>query len=277
MLLHISKARKGTKTTGGGGGGGDLGLPNKPVGLGTLIFNSNWNTFPNPGPDVNGWIADSDMSEGSIFSDATVPYDPPSVFRTRFRGADNPPAFGGGSAPLSMFRPLSPAISGSGVEWYFAYYVKRTAGWDDGGNVGTKHFFFLTPYAGNANYTHMYCGIDPDTLPVASRKYVMNLESGDQGQVANFEHHSTPDAIAFGNWALYEHHIKYNTTSASDGFIKVWENNVLIMNMTNVRMFPAGVTPSMDQIIWTPTYGGGTNPVPLTQNIDLGRTVLYKA
>jgi hypothetical protein len=61
-----------------------------------------------------------------------------------------------------------------------------------------------------------------------------------------------------------------NTPGQANGTFTAWKNGVPFMSRTGIRYFPTDRTPAFNRVQWSPTYGGGTNPVPytLTQDID---------
>ena len=73
-----------------------------------------------------------------------------------------------------------------------------------------------------------------------------------------------------GTWRKYEYLFVANSPGQANGTFTAWKNGVPFMSRTGIRYTPTDRTPSFNRVQWSPTYGGGNNPVPyeLTQDID---------
>lgn len=221
---------------------------NEPTGL-TKVTDTPWDAAPPalPQHDAHGWGYEYTGANISVVTDATAPRSPGSVLRTTY-----PTGFRGGSAPANIEIRFDNARV-----VYVCYFVKRSADWTDNGNAGTKFFFVHTPYSGlqayvamNRNLTHHFA-----------------VESSGAGG-PTLDYYGPQDDV--GTWRKYEYLFVANTPGAADGTFTAWKNGVPFMYRAGIAYFGAGLTPAFNRVQWSPTYGGGTNPVPYTlyQDID---------
>lgn len=228
------------------------GCGHEPAGL-SVITNESFDAMPPdmPSRDAQGWAHEYPAKNMRIVQDTTAPKSPGSVLRTIY-----PAGMRGGSAPadLDLSFPSKSTL-------YVCIYLKRSADWSDNGNVGTKHFFVLTPYAGKADYTHLFVSQN------GNGRAEFYIESGNQSAVPNLEMTGPDDGS--GSWVKYEYLFVANTIGAADGTFTAWKNGQPFMSRSDIRYFPAGKAPAFNKVLWSPTYGGGTNPVPKEQYIDI--------
>ena len=225
---------------------------NEPSGM-TVATNTPWDAPPPPLPqhDDYGWGYEYSGNNISVVSDPTAPKSPDNVLRTTY-----PAGFRGGSAPAN----IEVDLEGSPTTVYVCYWVKRSANWTDNGNAGTKFFFVFTPYAGQPDYSHAYVAMNRNLT------HHFALESG--GGVPGIDYYGPQDDV--GTWRKYEYLFVANSPGQANGSFTAWKNGVPFMSRTGIRYFPADRTPAFNRVQWSPTYGGGNNPVPytLTQDID---------
>jgi hypothetical protein len=231
---------------------GSTACANEPTGL-SQITNASFDAMPPsmPSRDAQGWAHEYPATNMQIFQDATAPKSPNNVLRTVF-----PAGMPGGGAPADLDLSFS-----NKTTLYVCLFLKRSANWSDNGNVGTKHFFVLTPYAGQPDYTHLF-------VSQSGQGYAeFYIESGSQSAVPNLEYTGPYDGS--GSWVKYEYLFVANTPGAANGTFTAWKNGLPFMARSNIRYFPSGKQPAFNKVLWSPTYGGGTNPVPKTQYIDI--------
>jgi hypothetical protein len=123
--------------------------------------------------------------------------------------------------------------------------------WTNGGNVGTK-FFFFSKQEGNNHYTTVFGGMENE----------MNSRAFVGLQQTSFRNIQGPVGPSNGAWVDAEFLFIANTPGVSNGVAKVWINGVEAINTSEVMFFAAGKTPGFSSLWMDPTYGGGVAPPP---------------
>ena len=220
-----------------------------------MITNTAWNAVPPsvPNVDADGWGYEYTPENLSILRDATAPRSPSNVLRTTF-----PQGMPGGGAPTTIDHALTPTLT----TLYVCLWLRRSADWDDSQNVGTKHFFVL----GNDG-TNFYVGFTHD-LSDNNLYHYFGVESPDA--TVNVEGYtSVNETPGLGSWHKYEYLFVGNTAGAANGSMRAWRDGVQIMQRLNMKYAASGRAPQWALLSWSPTFGGGLNPVPHTEYIDL--------
>ena len=227
---------------------------NEPAGM-TMVTNTAWDAMPlqYPKPNADGWTYEYTPEDISIFQDATAPKSPSNVLRTTF-----PQGMQGGGAPTTIDHALP-----SGMKTLFVcLWLRRSADWDDSHNVGTKHFFVL----GNDG-TQFFISFTHD-LSDNHQYHYFGIESPDAS--ANLDGYTNFDETpGLGSWHKYEYVFVSNTAGAANGTMTGWRDGVLMMQFNNLKYAKSGQAASWYQLDWSPTFGGGLNPVPHTEYIDV--------
>jgi hypothetical protein len=145
--------------------------------------------------------------------------------------------------------------------------VRLSADWSNNGNVGTKLFFIRDPW------NNHYVGFDsPDRNRDA---FLMTGLQFRGGQASNLGQVQTPsNSVAGGGWHKIEILWQANWPGLRDGRYRQWVDGVLTAQSNQVMFFMAGQTPGWTSIFFDPTFGGGLNPVPHDQWIDIDHLVV---
>lgn len=123
--------------------------------------------------------------------------------------------------------------------------------WTNGGNGGTKGFFF-SQEQGNNHYTGILGGPDNEDQCGA----FVGLQQTENRSI-------TGTAFADnGTWVDVEYLFIANTPGEPDGIAQAWINGELAIDQSDVRFFDAESTPSFEGFFMDPTYGGGEAPSP---------------
>ncbi len=81
--------------------------------------------------------------------------------------------------------------------------------------------------------------------------------------------HLVDVGISKGEWHTYEFHFVANTPGVYNGLYRMWTDGVLVHEATDIGYFDTGITAKFDTLYFNPTYGGGSNPVPADQYLDI--------
>ena len=230
--------------------------PNQPPGYVT-VQDQPWDVTPALNVRTSlGWIDD----DGSAATRLSVMSDPTS----RFPSANHNVAAGlfkqgdpGGDAPFRVYRIFDAAEEHRSL--YLCVYAKHSADFDNtNGNTGTK---FLFPAGDQYLGTQTYAGHDGSN---------MDFQFFQQGAVdrrlaANLDPAAARLLMKRGEWVRYEILLKASSdNSVADGELHVWIDGVKTHQYTDVQ-WQMGSARTWLSLMWNPTYGGGTNPVPLDQ------------
>ncbi len=148
-------------------------------------------------------------------------------------------------------RVTAGSFSGSPTRIYTRVLVYVDANWTNGGNTGTK-FFFFSQEQGNNHYTGVIGGLDNE----GSSGTFVGLQGSSN---RNFPGTSS---VLNGRWLDIEFLLVANTPGVSNGVVRAWVNGVESQNNTDVMMFAAGAIPRFNELFMDPTYGGGSAPPP---------------
>jgi hypothetical protein len=155
---------------------------------------------------------------------------------------------------FSSSRARAGTFTGSPTKLYQRYLVYISPTWDNGGNVGTKHFFFRGALPGTTNH---YVGL-ADASGGTKRFYV-GLQGG-----SGTDYVGADNTMPYGQWLDVEVVYIANTGTNADGTLQVWVDGVSVINETAVQFFGAADTHVWDYLQIDDTYGGGFAPPPST-------------
>ena len=242
----------------------------EPVGY-TEAFSNPMSTVPPLGSsDAYGFQRfDQPTNHLSIVSDGSGNESDSSYLRVAF-----PNGHPGGGVYETPF------VSGSGFgsggdkrEMYWRCVYKISADWTDNGNTATKfNFVDQSPGSGAIANNHY---INLTSLGTLSPYLAIQRNNWDVGGTSSQNY---PPGLANvtrkGKWNKLEVQLIANTivagvSEANDGTVRVWLNNTLLFEYTNVCFFHRSMTASWKSNYCNPTYGGGSNAVPQDQYIDI--------
>jgi hypothetical protein len=155
----------------------------------------------------------------------------------------------GGEAPARM---NAGSFTGSPKRIYTRVLLFVDPDWTNGGNTGTK-FFFFSQQQGNNHYTGIFPGADNAAFlkPTVGLQQTSNRNIGTIGQ-----------GVASGQWLDIEYVFIANDAGEKNGITKVWVNGVLCIDADDVMFFKSGTSPGFASLFLDPTYGGGGAPPP---------------
>lgn len=226
--------------------------PNEPTGF-TTAFSNPMATLPprNPLRDSFGFVNFFGTSTLSIQSEAGGQY-----MRALF-----PQGTPGGGGYPSAFASVNWAAASEGMsQMYVRTRVRLSSNWTDNGNAGTKFFFFLSQQGHNHYINLTFLGDFRPGLGLQS-DFAFSTPSG--------PNHFAPAPLAKGVWQDLEFLFVGNTPGQYNGKYRMWANGVLLVSRDDIGYFKAGDVPRFEEIYFNPTYGGGFNPVPADQSLDL--------
>jgi hypothetical protein len=227
--------------------------PNQPSGY-SSIYSNPMGTLPpkNPSLDVFGFQNYFGTSALSIRNETSVP----EFLRVTFPagtagGADYPNAFLAGNAFSS---------SGNKSRLYIRLRFRISSNWTDNGNTGTK-FFFFNQQQGNNHYVNLTEG--------GQLRPAVNMQSSFGFGTPSGPNHFVAQPLTKGEWHELEILIVANTPGAYNGQLRMWVDGALMQSANDMGYFAAGTTPRFENMYFNPTYGGGRNPVPADQYVDI--------
>jgi hypothetical protein len=231
-----------------------LACANEPAGA-TRINDMPWDSVPRHTHAITGWLDDAGNAQQamSILVDSTspMPWTNHNVVAALF-----PAGAPGGAGPFYVYRPFSSSEQYHTL--YVCLYMKHSANFDNtNGNVENKFMWpagdqvegsqtYVTFYGPNMDFgIEQQGGVD--------RGMFANL--GPSGQVLNQR----------GQWVEYEFLLKASSSNSTpDGQLDIWINGVHTHHYVDVA-WQMGSSRRWQSLAWTPTYGGGLNPVPHDQ------------
>lgn len=227
--------------------------PNQPSGY-SSIYSNPMGTLPpkNPSMDVFGFQNYFGTSALSIQNETSVP----EFLRVTFPagtagGADYPNAFLAGNAFSS---------GGDKSRLYIRLRFRISSNWTDNGNTGTK-FFFFNQQQGNNHYVNLTEG--GQLLPAVSMQSAFGFGT------PSGPNHFVAQPLTKGVWHELEILIVANTPGTYNGQLRMWVDGALMQSANDMGYFASGTTPRFENMYFNPTYGGGRNPVPADQYVDI--------
>ncbi|HEY9228182.1 MAG TPA: Ig-like domain-containing protein, partial [Gemmatimonadaceae bacterium] len=232
------------------------GCVNEPAGY-TRFHDQPWDAAPAFPTQSLGWSdPNRDAAQSlSITNDATAPFPGNhNVLQAKFKQGSP-----GGSGPFYIERNF--ATNEQYHNLYMCIYLKHSANFDNtNGNAGTK---FMWPIG------------DPDRMSATYLSFhasIMDFMLIQQGAVdrmldANVVGNTRQAQVVTknGSWIRYEVLIKGNSSDDTpDGELHIWIDGVKTHQFTNVQYLMSSAR-KWTRLIYNPTYGGGTNPVPYDQ------------
>ena len=199
-----------------------------------------------------GWVTDTDFSNQ---------LDGSGQFRVRCT------ALSSGAVQVSVglrggeaaARFAAGDFGGYAAKVYTRLLIRNSANWSDGGNTGTKGFFFVT----DSPLGH-YTGLFSESGLGA---FVGLQNSASPGLNRNMAGGAT---VPKGSWGDFEFVFIANTPGVSNGVARVWLNGSLVLDETDVLYFPSGWSnPGFSGFFMDPTYGGGEAPPPDDINFQI--------
>jgi len=246
---------------------------NEPVGY-TQIYSNPMSTIPPLGSsDAYGFQRfEYNGNRLSIATNGSGNESDPNYMRCLF-----PTGQAGGDNYATAFVAGSGFESGGAKrELYARVRFKLDASWTDNGNTGTKFFFFdQTDTAGINPKNNHYVNLT--FLGALTPKFGIQRNGWTYAGTDSYNIPSgagAPGSLAKGVWHTLEmqaiaNTIVPNVSETNNGVIRMWINGSLWIEDTAVCFFYRTQTVGWKNLWFNPTYGGGTNPVPANQYLDL--------
>lgn len=230
--------------------------PNEPAGMAPRWPTNPMHTLPPTSPaapDGYGYKCWPDQCRSlTIQNDPTSPGSDPSVMRIGY-----PKGFPGGQSPS---RFLAGTDFGGKRRLYTSVYLYVSPNWTNGGNVGTKFFFMRAAADGVQNhYVNLAGGV---YAPFSTGVFLQKTDGSGNRNLPT-------GPIPLGRWMQLEVYLEMNTPGAANGVAKLWLDGVAKVDASDVEWVARrsdGRTLrelSWDHLWVDPTYGGGSNPVPI--------------
>jgi len=179
----------------------------------------------------------------TIQQDATAPVSPPNIGQALY-----PQGFAAGAGPIDT------EIDGPGKsEIYLAFPLKMSSNFY---GCGTNKIFFIWLAGQPAVYLKVDGdGSGPLTFWISTQSSASSADPLAVGTV-----------VTRNQWTNIEAYMKVNTGSNHDGIVKIWQNGVQTINVTNVEFVTASDSHTWERVAWNPTWGGGcSGTVPANQ------------
>jgi hypothetical protein len=181
-------------------------------------------------------------------------------------GATESRGWAGGDDYINAYRAGNNfSATGPKSKIYMRIRFRLSANWTDNGNVLTKWFFFRQGVPGTGATTNHYINLTES----GALKPGVYLQSTFGFATPSGPNKSITGTLAKGVWHDIEILLQANTPGVYNGVAKMWVNGTLLMTATDVGYFAADNVARFDALYFNPTYGGGLNPVPADQWIDI--------
>lgn len=231
-----------------GRGAAALGCRNEPSGF-KSISSEPFDELPPRGPPdrASRWVVTANPKALTIVDDPTGPLSPGRVIAGRF-----PRGHPGGRGPFRVVLRFGRTVS----QVYMCTGTKLSPGFTNNGNWETKWGFYLTPYTDAPYKLNHYFKLT---------NHVGVILQSHRGALNRNMHGRFNLMASQGRWHKVEILVVGNSRGLANGTARVWVDDRLVLNETNVRFFYPDQEPAFNGITWNPTYGGGRNPVPADQ------------
>jgi hypothetical protein len=156
------------------------------------------------------------------------------------------------------------SANGNKAKLYTRLRFRVSANWSDNGNVNTKWFFFAQNAPVGASVNHFVNLTEKGTLKPGVR-----LQSTFGFATPSGPNKDISGTLNFGQWYDIEILMIANTPGVYNGVARIWVDGVLRLDATDVGYFASNNMARFDAMIFNPTFGGGINPVPHDQYIDI--------
>jgi len=227
--------------------------PNQPSGY-SSIYSNPMGTLPpkNPSMDVFGFQNYFGTSTLSIRNETSVP----EFLRVNFPAG----TAGGDNYPSAFLAGNDFSSSGNKSRLYIRLRFRISSNWTDNGNAGTK-FFFFNQQQGNNHYVNLTEG--------GQLRPAVSMQSAFGFGTPSGPNHFVAQPLTKGEWHELEILIVANTPGTYNGQLRMWVDGALMQTANDMGYFAAGTTPRFENMYFNPTFGGGTNPVPADQYVDI--------
>lgn len=226
---------------------------NEPAGL-TRVTDQPWGAVPPqyPALDAYGWTVETGRGRLAQFSDAAAKGTAPTVLQAKF-----PQGLKGGTGPFHLQRK-TPIVK----QLYQCFWMKVAKGFTNNGNTGTKLAFILNTSTAKQYSSQAYINGFDKTSDAGFMG--VNVEAPNtQGRYNREMPTNFKWSQHFDEWHQFEVLMIANSKATANGVLRIWVDGALDIAHTNVKWFIDEAKPNGFKMVdITPTYGGGTHPVP---------------
>jgi hypothetical protein len=189
-----------------------------------------------------------------------------------FRVRASAPMTGTAIVSVGMAGGQSPArgnfgsLTGTPTRLYMRVGFRTSANFNDNGNVGTKMIFFSKKdQSGQTtnNYFNTTSGSPTEKVYTS-----INLQPTGWGFSDTIPPSQT---FNHGEWHDLELIFHAGTAGNADGIAQVWVDGIQVINDSTVPFFGSLMTPGFTSFYLDPTFGGGVNPPPADQTLQIAQ------
>ena len=222
---------------------------NEPTGF-TLISSRPFSSKARSSSDVSGaegWATYEYKESGfTIASQTGAPTSSPKVGQMRYNAGfwsiGVSPGQAGKSLPSGTRR------------LYLRFWMKLSSNWQSHSSGVNKIFhIWMTSPSQNRIFLSFY-GQNSQAL-----SYTVHSQRTPAGSV-NYTQNVGRKATRAGVWQRYELLLVMNTPGRADGQIQAWVDGTKVINYTGVPFVYGGESPTLNEVQWSPTWGGSGGP-----------------
>jgi hypothetical protein len=222
---------------------------NQPTGY-AKISDRAFSTKASSSTDVTGaegWAA-YEYRHGmfTIVSDASSPSSPAKVGQMRY-----PAGFSSaGVAPGQAAKPLPAGTK----RLYLRFWMKLSSNWQSHASGVNKIFHvWMTSPSKNRIFLSFY-GTNSSAL-----RFTVHAQNTPAGSV-NYTQNVGSKPTRLGQWQRYELILVMNTPGSSNGQVHAWVDGTKVIDRKNVPFVYRGEPAVMNDLQWSPTWGGTGGP-----------------
>ena len=225
-------------------------LFNEPAGF-TLISSRPFSRKASNGSDVagaEGWATYEHSEPGfTIVSQTGAPNSAPKVGQMRFGAGFPSTGVSPGQASKSLPRGMR--------RLYLRFWMKLSPNWQSHASGVNKIFhIWMTNPSQNRVFLSFY-GQNPAAL-----RFTVHSQRTPAGSVNYTQNVGAGKITRAGAWQRYELLLVMNSPGSRNGQIHAWVDGAKVVQYTNVPFVYGGESPVLNDVQWSPTWGGTGGP-----------------